>query len=207
MAAEPATGTKRDRRAEILEHAARLFHDHGYHATTMDDLAEAVKLNKGTLYYYYESKANVLFEILLNTSEKRLAMMRGLSDGLSAEDAVRHFVEDTISYLAQHPVEAAVSFQEAPFLQQWLSKDQVRVIQARYRVFEKHAIDAVSQGQAAGFFDPELDPHVAAQALTGIVSWFVRWYRPNRLPAKEIARQSARLALRGLLIRDVSDGQ
>jgi AcrR family transcriptional regulator len=205
MAAEPGQGSKKNRRIEILDHAAKLFHAQGYHATTMDDLADSVKLNKGTLYYYYESKANVLFEILLSTSEQRLVMMRALSADVSPEDEVRHFVEDTISYLAQHPVEAAVSFQEAPFLSQWLSKDQFRVIQDRHREFEKHAVDAVRRGQASGVFDPELDPHVAAEALTGIVSWFVRWYRPNsRLSAKEIARQSSLLALRGLLIREAA---
>jgi AcrR family transcriptional regulator len=206
MAEGPGRGSRKNRRAEILDHAAKLFHAQGYHATTMDDLAESLKLNKGTLYYYYESKANVLFEILLNTSEQRLAMMRAQSADMSSEDAVRHFVEDTISYLAQHPVEAAVSFQEAPFLSQWLSKDQVRVIQKRHRDFEKHAVDAVTKGQAGHVFDPDLDPRVAAQALTGIVSWFVRWYRPNsRLSAKEIARQSSSLALRGLLVREAAD--
>jgi AcrR family transcriptional regulator len=188
------------RRAEILKQASRLFREQGYHATTMDDVADAVKLNKGTLYYYYESKANLLFEILLNTNERRLAAMRSQATGVQPELLVKAYVEDTIDYLAEHPVEASVSFQEAPFLHLWLSRDQVNVLRARQAEFEKFALDAVRAGQEAGIFAEDLDARVVAHALTAIVSWFVRWYRPNgRLSAHAVAAQSSLLVLRGLL--------
>lgn len=189
-----------DRRSEILEHAGRLFRDQGYHATTMDDVADSVKLNKGTLYYYYESKANLLFEILLNTNERRLASMRSRAADLEPDARVKSFVEDTIEYLASHPVEATVSFQEAPFFHLWLSRDQVKVLRARYAEFEHYAVDAVSAGQKAGIFMSDLDANVIAQTLTAIVSWFVRWFRAGgKLSAHQVAEQSSLFVLRGLL--------
>lgn len=198
-----AEGRRRsnDRRSEILTEAARLFRERGYHATRMDDVADAVKLNKGTLYYYYESKANLLFEILLNTNERRLVSMRsGLVGDLEPDVRIRSYIEDTIDYLAKNPVEAVVSFQEAPFLHLWLSRDQVAVLRSRQAEFEQYAIDAVEAGQRSGLFTQQLDSRVAAQALTAIVSWFVRWYRPGgRLTAHEVAQQSSLLVLGGLL--------
>jgi AcrR family transcriptional regulator len=195
----PGTG----RRAEILTHAAQLFKSQGYHATTMDDVADSVKLNKGTLYYYYESKANLLFEMLLNTNERRLSSMRMRSGELSPDMLVRAFIEDTINYLAEHPNEATVSCQEAPFLHLWLSRDQVQVLRSRRAEFEHYAVDAVTDGQTAGLFVTDLDARVVAHSLTAIVSWFVRWYKPGgRLSAREAARQSSRLVLRGLLTPD-----
>ena len=194
-------GRSSGRRAEIISHAARLFQAQGYHATTMDDVADAVKLNKGTLYYYFESKANLLFEILLNTSQRRTASMNVQAGAMAPDQRIRSFVEETIEYLAEHPVEATVSFQEAPFIHLWLSSDQVEIIRALQREFERYAVDAVEAGQRAGIFVDDLDPRVVAHTLTGIVSWFVRWYRPNgRLSARELARQSSSVVLRGLLI-------
>ena len=181
-------------------HAARLFRDQGYHATTMDDVADSVKLNKGTLYYYYESKANLLFEILLNTNEQRLSAMRSRGADLEPDARVRTFVEETIDYLANHPTEATVSFQEAPFLHLWLSSDQVKILRGRYAEFEQYAVEAVRSGQQAGMFASDLDAGVVAHALTAVVSWFVRWYRPGgRLSAHQVAQQSGLFVLRGLL--------
>src|ERR1700724_3117886 len=50
------------RREDILRIATELFAARGYHGTRMDDLADAVGLNKATLYHYYSSKSLLLFD-------------------------------------------------------------------------------------------------------------------------------------------------
>jgi TetR/AcrR family transcriptional regulator, cholesterol catabolism regulator len=198
MASAPPRA-KRDRHGDILRQAAKLFLENGYHATSMDDVAEAVTLNKGTLYYYYESKSSLLFELLMQTAEQRLKIMRNDTSN-DPREQIRHFVEDTIAYLAQHSVQARVSMQEAPFLDKWLSRDQARMVRARHLEFEEYAADAVARGQADGLFDPALDSRVVANNLSAMLTAFVRWYRPaGRLAADEVAAQTATLILRGLL--------
>jgi AcrR family transcriptional regulator len=195
-----ARARSRDRRGEIRGHAAKLFRNQGYHATTMDDIAEAVQLNKGTLYHYYESKANVLFEILLDTHDRRLNRIRSRPKDLDHEERVTAFVEETIMDLADHPIDGAVLFQEAPFVHLWLTRDQVQVLRARQAEFDRYIMQAVREGQEAGTFDASLDARVVTNALVAIVSWFIRWYKPGgRLDSREVAKQSCMLLLHGML--------
>ena len=134
---------------------------------------------------------------------RSLSAMRSRGADLEPDARVKAFVEETIDYLANHPTEATVSFQEAPFLHLWLSSDQVKILRGRYAEFEQYAVDAVRAGQQAGIFTPDLDASVVAHALTAVVSWFVRWFRPGgRLSAHQVAQQSGLFVLRGLLTPD-----
>jgi AcrR family transcriptional regulator len=68
-AAKPAA----PRRAEILSTAARLFAQHGYRSTTIDDLGGALGLTGPAIYRHFQSKESVLAEMLVDISERLLA--------------------------------------------------------------------------------------------------------------------------------------
>src|SRR6202167_5728988 len=64
-----------DSRQEILRTAARLFQQRGYDATSMNDVAAALKLSKGGLYHHFQSKDEILFEIMnhaMDITEERV---------------------------------------------------------------------------------------------------------------------------------------
>src|SRR6201997_4518136 len=73
-----------DSRQEILRTAARLFQQRGYDATSMNDVAAALKLSKGGLYHHFQSKDEILFEIMNHameiTEERVLAPARAIAD-------------------------------------------------------------------------------------------------------------------------------
>src|SRR5207248_6089517 len=73
-----------DSRQEILRTAARLFQQRGYDATSMNDVAAALKLSKGGLYHHFQSKDEILFEIMNHamdlTQERVLAPVRNIAD-------------------------------------------------------------------------------------------------------------------------------
>src|SRR5579872_7376180 len=73
-----------DSRQEILRTAARLFQQRGYDATSMNDVAAALKLSKGGLYHHFQSKDEILFEIMTHameiTEERVLNPVRGIAD-------------------------------------------------------------------------------------------------------------------------------
>ena len=73
-----------DSRQEILHTAARLFQQRGYDATSMNDVAAALKLSKGGLYHHFQSKDEILFEIMNHameiTQERVLNPVRGIAD-------------------------------------------------------------------------------------------------------------------------------
>jgi hypothetical protein len=72
LAAQQAN--RRHRRAYIMGAAAKLFSEFGYHATTMDQISELTKLNKGTIYYYYKSKADILYDMCTSASALSISM-------------------------------------------------------------------------------------------------------------------------------------
>lgn len=65
--------TKREQRAASIEalltEALTLFITQGYHATTVEEIAQAASLTKGAVYFYFKSKANVLMALLDRTEE------------------------------------------------------------------------------------------------------------------------------------------
>ncbi len=73
-----------DSRQEILRTAARLFQQRGYDATSMNDVAAALKLSKGGLYHHFQSKDEILFEIMNHamdiTQERVLNPVRSIAD-------------------------------------------------------------------------------------------------------------------------------
>ena len=73
-----------DSRQEILRTAARLFQQRGYDATSMNDVAAALKLSKGGLYHHFQSKDEILFEIMNHameiTQERVLTPVRSIAD-------------------------------------------------------------------------------------------------------------------------------
>src|SRR5258708_39662449 len=73
-----------DSRQEILRPAARLFQQRGYDATSMNDVAAALKLSKGGLYHHFQRKDEILFEIMNHTmditQERVLNPVRGIAD-------------------------------------------------------------------------------------------------------------------------------
>src|SRR5260370_38718735 len=73
-----------DSRQEILRTAARLFQQRGYDATSMNDVAAALKLSKGGLYHHFQSKDEILFEIMNHameiTQQRVLDPVRGIAD-------------------------------------------------------------------------------------------------------------------------------
>src|ERR1039457_7405495 len=111
-----------DSRQEILRTAARLFQQRGYDATSMNDVAAALKLSKGGLYHHFQSKDEILFEIMNHameiTQERVLAPVRSIS---GAEDRLRALIrlhievvlsprdrEITVMLHENHPLPAAL---------------------------------------------------------------------------------------------------
>src|SRR5881275_2583711 len=73
-----------DSRQEILRTAARLFQQRGYHATSMNDVASALKLSKGGLYHHFQSKDEILFNLMDHamdiTQERVIDPVRSIAD-------------------------------------------------------------------------------------------------------------------------------
>ncbi|MCV7194432.1 TetR/AcrR family transcriptional regulator [Mycolicibacterium brumae] len=190
------------RREELLAVATKLFATRGYHGTRMDDVADVVGLNKATVYHYYASKSLILFDIYQRAAESTLAAVH-VDPSWSAREGLYQYTVRLLTQIAANPEGAAVYFQEQPYIQEWLTPEQVDEVRAKEVQVYEHLHGLIDRGIASGeFFD--CDSHVVALGYLGMTMGAYRWLRPSgRRSAVEIAQEFSTAVLRGL-IRDES---
>ena len=167
----------------------------------MDDIATAMKLNKGTLYYYYESKANLLFDILLGVNRRYLEAVRVREPGLSSSEAVRRYIETTVTYILENVNDTRLNQQEFPFIDRWLSRDQANMLLDLFREIEAYlkllVVAAIEDKEFR-----EVEPRIVTEMIVGMASWLPRWFKPGgKYSVLEVARHYSSVLVDGLLLQ------
>jgi AcrR family transcriptional regulator len=187
-----------DSRQEILRTAARLFQQRGYDATSMNDVAAALKLSKGGLYHHFQSKDEILFEIMNHameiTEERVLAPVRGIADPEERLRAlIRLHIEVVLSPLDR---EITVMLHENHPLPPVLRK-RINIRKKEYIHFVENLMAEVQRArQAKG----AVSPRAAAFALLGMINWIYQWYKPEgELQTHNLVPQFTSLIFAGIL--------
>lgn len=185
-------------REQILEAAAQIFREKGFHAASMKDIAEAVNLQKGSLYHHVSSKQEILVDILDQALDMLIEGMMGVVEQSVAPDKkLRIAVMTYLEALTRRPDLAAVLLLEHRSLEPEYRK---RHIPRRDR-FENLWRQIIDEGLEQGIFESE-NPGLAVKALMGVINWTIMWYRPDgALSAAEIADKSTDLFLNGISVR------
>lgn len=186
-------------RNEILAAAAQIFSQKGFHATSMQDIAQAVNLQKASLYHHISSKQEILVDVLDQALDLLIAHMQTVMEQpLPPDEMLRQAMCVYMTTILQQRDLASVLLLEHRSLEPEL---HARHIPRRDR-FEGLWRDLIIQGLQAGLFTCP-DPAMAGRALLGSMNWAITWYRPEgTLSAEQIAGQFTDLFLAGLLKRD-----
>jgi AcrR family transcriptional regulator len=197
-AGDTALGTRppRRRQQEILDTAARVFHEKGYEATSIQDIADLVGILKGSLYYYIDSKEDLLYEIIRSSQEDAVATM---ADALAFEgdalEKIRAFVVAHVTFLAENLVRVSVFFHALRSLGEERRAEILAVRDAYYRQLRS----LIEQGKKEGTIRAEADPEVAALAAIGTMNWLYQWYEPGgKKSVRQIAQGFADMIVYGL---------
>jgi AcrR family transcriptional regulator len=188
-----------DSRQEILRTAARLFQQRGYDATSMNDVAAALKLSKGGLYHHFQSKDEILFEIMNHamdiTEERVLGPVRGIA---KAEDRLRALIRLHIEVvLSPRDREITVMLHENHPLPPALR----RRINGRKKEYIHFLENLIAEIQGSRRAAPRVSPRAAAFALLGMINWIYQWYKPEgELQVQNIVPQFTDLLFGGLLM-------
>ncbi len=184
-------------REGIIEAAARIFSEKGYHAASMQDIADAVHLQKASLYHHFPSKQEILVEILdhaLDIINERLEAV--LAQSLSTDEKLRQAMISYFQTIADNQNLSAVLLLEMKSLDPELKAHQA----FRREKFERIWRDLIIEGIQQGVFNP-VDPGLTGRAILGVMNWTVTWYRKDGpRSASEIAGLFADLLLKGLLV-------
>ena len=188
-----------DSRQEILHTAARLFQQRGYDATSMNDVAAALKLSKGGLYHHFQSKDEILFEIMNHameiTEERVIAPVRRIVD---PEERLRALIRLHVEVvLSPADREITVMLHENHPLPPSLRKR----INARKKEYVHFVEDVISEVQRTRNARGAVSPRAAAFALLGMINWIYQWYKPEGdLQAQNLVPQFTDLVFGGMLL-------
>jgi len=166
-----------DLRQEILRTAARLFQERGYDATSMNDVAAALKLSKGGLYHHFQSKDEILFHLMDHamdiTQERVINPVLGIAD---PEARLRKLIRLHIAVVLNHRErEITVMLHENHPLAPALRKQ----INARKKAYVHFVETLIAEAQRVRGTTGKVTPRAAAFALLGMINWIYQWYQPE----------------------------
>lgn len=186
-----------NRRREIIRRAAEIFLQKGVGQTSMEDIAQAVGIKREGLYYYFESRNDILLEIILPQSDSLLLnLQRIMSSRMTALEKLHAAIQSHLHAFYPAYLEMSVALREHHFI-----RDATKLKQLR-RIWDDYSslwTALIIEGQAAGEFKPDMDAKMVAFAILGMCNWFCRWYNPEKeLPIDHIIDIYFNLASSGL---------
>jgi AcrR family transcriptional regulator len=186
-------------RSDILQAAAQIFRQKGYHATSMQDIADAVQLQKASLYHHISGKQDILLTILDHALDLLIEDIESVKDSNELPpEKLRRAMHLYVERLTEDADLAAVLLLEYRSLEPDLRKPH---IQRRDR-YERYWREIITEGVEANAFRP-VDVTVATFAILGVQNWLITWFREDgRLTARDLADQFCDLFLAGLCLED-----
>jgi TetR/AcrR family transcriptional regulator, cholesterol catabolism regulator len=164
------------RRHELTRQAARLFAERGYHGTSMGDIAEALGVQKGSLYSLTGSKQQLLYKTMRQGADAFHAALDAVPENAPAAERVRAALRGHLRVVAEQIDVATV------FTREWryLEGEQREEILAERRRYEERFRALFREGRELGELRTDLDDAAAALLVLSSLNWAYTWLAPGR---------------------------
>jgi AcrR family transcriptional regulator len=164
------------RRNELTREAARLFAEKGYHGTSIGEIADALGVQKGSLYAHIKSKQDLLYETMLEGARAFHAGLDAIPDELPATDKIRLALRSHLRVVADQLEVATV------FVQEWryLEGERRDEILGERRRYEERIRALFREGRELGELRTDLDDATAALLALSAANWAYTWLQPGR---------------------------
>jgi AcrR family transcriptional regulator len=168
------TKSQLSRREYIKHHASLLFSKEGYRGTTTEQICAAAEMNKGTLYYYYASKSDILFDICLSAAESALTSLNAVRAKNPLEE-LQGAIGALITYFYSNKNSVDIFYQEEHLLKAEFDEDQMRQLRTVQRTIMTRIQEMIVRGMEAGYFKGD-DANLSARFLLSSVASSYRWH-------------------------------
>src|SRR5689334_24375302 len=161
-------------RVDILKSAAAAFRRVGYHGATVEQIAAALHMKKGNLYYYFRNKEEILFACHQYSLDQLLALLDDVEHStVAADEKLRRLIVAFVHTILDELHGTAL------FLDlEALTPAHLRAVIARRDRFDRGVRALLEEGMARGVF-ARGDQKLLAFALLGAVNWIPRWFSPS----------------------------
>jgi AcrR family transcriptional regulator len=163
------------RRADLAHQAARLFAEKGYHGTSVGDLADALGVQKGSLYAHIDGKEDLLYETMRDGAAAFHGALDSVPDGAPPAEKIRLALRAHLRVVSEQLEVATV------FVQEWKYLEGARLeeIVAERRRYEERIRELFREGRDLGDLRSDLDVNAAALLFLSAANWAYTWLRPE----------------------------
>jgi TetR/AcrR family transcriptional regulator, cholesterol catabolism regulator len=181
------------RRHELTRQAARLFAEKGYHGTSMGDLAQAMGVQKGSLYSLTESKQELLYETMREGAAAFHAGLDEIPEETPAAEKIRLALRAHLRVVSEQLDVATV------FIREWryLEGERRAQIVAERRRYEERLRALFRDGREHGELRTDLDENAAALLFLSAANWAYTWLAAGR-DTDELADSFATILVDGI---------
>jgi len=192
--ASRTTGAGNSTRVDILKSAAAAFRRLGYHGATVEQIAAALHMKKGNLYYYFSNKEEILFACHEYSLQRLLGLLDEIEHtAVSADEKIRRLIVSFVHTILDELHGTAL------FLDlEALSPAHLKTIIVGRDRFDHGIRRILDEGIRTGMF-AQTDAKLLSFAILGAVNWIPRWYNPEGpASSQEIADRFADYLIEGL---------
>lgn len=188
---------QKKRETEVYAAAARLFARKGFHATRMQDIADELGMQKGSLYYYFNSKDELLSDLVTGSVQEAQSSLQTILDSdQSPAQKLESAIDEHLRILQQNADLHLINAQE---ILMSLDTETAVTTNTLLKNYETIWAAIVQEGIDAGNFRPDLDRKIVIKALLGLCNSTLTWFEPTgRLTSKQIAQIFTELMINGL---------
>ncbi|WP_288902960.1 TetR/AcrR family transcriptional regulator [uncultured Sneathiella sp.] len=189
---------REQKRMAVLRTGARLFNEHGFDRTSLDDIASELNVSKRTLYYYVKNKDDILFECnRLALEFMQETMANSQNNDLPPLDRIAMIMTHYMELLSNDFGACLVLSKDTV-----LSKESQKLLRDGRRKLDHAVRDLLQKGIEDGSIAP-CEPRTAAAALFGAFNWVPHWrLNGNSESYTEIGESFLTIFLNGLRVRD-----
>ena len=161
-------------RIDILKSAAKAFRRLGYHGASVEQIASALEMKKGNLYYYFKNKEEILFACHQYSLDRLIQLLHDVEhSGLSADEKLRKVILGAVHTILDELHGTAL------FLDlEALSPAHLKAVIVRRDEFDHGVRRVLQEGMANGRFAAG-NAKLLSFAILGAVNWIPRWFSPS----------------------------
>jgi len=189
-------------RERILLEAARLFRHHGYAATTLREVADAAGIKARRIYYHFESKEQILAEVLdtgiLSVFDAVRQRVEALPPGAKARDKFAAAIEGHLWGLLHHGDFTSANIRiygQIPTP----AKNRHRKIRREYTDFWDALLD---EAMRRGELRRDIGTTIARLFVIGALNWTVEWYNPQKGSFEDFVKQITTIVFDGTMVKE-----
>lgn len=184
------------KKADILKSALEVIAEKGYHATTMEDIAAKLLMTKGSVYYYFKDKQDLLFQsykMLLEQSNKTIEAI------IKMNMPIKEKLEKAMSSHIVFILVERTGFEPGIKLEHYFEGEQLDIILELRSNYANYLDQLIEEGIQANVFS-KVDVKIVRNIILGAMNWVIQWYSPDgKKNEEEIAQIITTYLMRILL--------